>query len=454
MDEEILTFLGVTGTTDEAVARQYLEMTGGDLEYAVTLFMESQPTLGANDAQIAEQLQEEAYQVREADALVHRHDTLVDYGFSGGAPGMFSGMTGAAAGPQSMFGQGRVGIFNQRMDDDENEYYRSRFGTLSEALDLDLDVVEVSHTLTQQRLAQLFRPPFDIITVALLDEAKALGKQEKKWILINIQDPLVFQSQVMNRDFWSNKQVKEVVKENFIFLQYQRDLVNGENYVNFYHIDECPHVAILDSWTGERVRKWDDGQVPNIDQWLEDIDGFLTEFSLNPESQNPVVTHKPKFDPNALTEEQQIELAMKQLMQGSSKDTAIALDDADDVEPHTPSGTAGATTSTSTTTNTAPQDPFDAITPQDHEEPADGFRMQIRFPNGKRVVHKFGELEPVRAIFAWLKHIIATDDYGVASGERFMLTNQLNRGFSFIDNLDTSVADAGLKNASVLVEKE
>lgn len=443
MDEAILTFLGVTGTTDEAVARQYLDMTGGDLEYAVTLFMESQPALGANDAQLAEQLQEEAYQVREADALVHRHDTLVDYGFLGGALGMFLGMNAAASGPQSMFGQGRVGIFNQRMDEDENEYYRSRFGALSDELDLDLDVVEVPQTLTQQRLAQLFRPPFDIITVALLDEAKALGKQEKKWILINIQDPLEFQSQVMNRDFWSKKLIKDAVKENFIFLQYQRDLVNGENYVNFYHIDECPHVAILDSWTGERVRKWDDGHVPDVDQWLEDIEDFLTEFSLNPESQNPVVTHKPKFDPNALTEEQQIELAMKQLMEGASKDTAIALDDPEP-EPQTPTAAGAA----------APKDPFDAIDAHDHQEPSDGLRMQIRFPNGKRVVHKFADLEPVRAIFSFIKHIIATDDYGVASGERFMLTNQLNRGFSFIDNLDTSVADAGLKNASVLVEKE
>lgn len=443
MDEDISMFLGVTGSSDEAVARQYLEMTSGDLEYAVTLFMESQPGAapttssgppGGDDAELARKLQEEAYEVREADALVHRHDTLVDDGFGGPMPmgGMFSGAHG---GIRDMFGSIRVGVFNQRFDDAENEFYaqRNRFEELADDDD-DSDVIVVSDddepplTLTQARLALLFRPPFDLITIALVDEARQMGKRDHKWILVNIQDVAVFQLQVMNRDFWSQPLVKLVVKENFVFLQYQEDSPNGSQYVNFYHIDECPHLAILDPWTGERLHKWTDGEVPDVDQWLEDVELFLERFSLAPGSQNPVVTHDRKIDPDSLTEEQQIELAMKQSMAGALP------------APETPAPVA--------------QDPFEAIDAAAHDEPADGVRMQIRFPNGKRLVHKFGLNEPVRAIFGWLKHEVAGDGYGIGADEKFTLTNPTNRGAVFMDHLDDTVEQMGLKNASLLVEKE
>lgn len=440
MDPSVETFLAVTGTTDEAIAQLYLEMSGGNLDSAVAIFLENPPAPSApDDAEVARQLQQEAYSdtanVREADALVHRHDTLVDsFGFGGG---MFGGGSGAmfGGGARDMFGQGQVGVFNQRMDEDENDYYQNRFNVLLEPLDLE---EEEPVTSTQQRLAQLFRPPFDLITVALLDEARSMGREDKKWILINIQDPLVFQSQVMNRDFWSNREVKQIVQENFVFLQYQQDLANGESYVNFYNIDEPPHVAILDPWTGERLKSWEDGVVPDIDAWVTDVETFLEGFSLNPESLNPIVTHEPKFDPNSLTEEQQVEYAMKQSMQGATKETAIAIDDE--------SGAVEETVEAEEET-----DPFDAIPAEDHLEPASGPRIQFRFPNGKRLIHRFNDSDTVTTIFSWLKTVVGED---VGIGGRFTITNPTNRGWVFLENLATAVSDAGLNNALVLVENE
>lgn len=37
--------------------------------------------------------------------------------------------------------------------------------------------------------------------------------------MVNIQEAGVFACQVLNRDLWSDKSVKEIVKENFVFLQ-------------------------------------------------------------------------------------------------------------------------------------------------------------------------------------------------------------------------------------------
>jgi len=478
MDQLVPVFLGVTGTTDEATAKQYLELTGGDLDYAVTLYMESHPpptaTGGAPggasdaDAELARKLQEEAYgDVREADASVHRHETLVDsFGF-GTAPNFDR--------PGDIFGGGRVGVFNQRFTDEENRYYEDRFEELDDddeyveddeennviVIDSDDDETDRPHqpmsrrarmrnerqeqlTSTQRRLANLFRPPFDLMTVANLDTAKQKGKAEKKWILVNIQDPSEFQSQVLNRDFWSNPQIKNIVKDNFIFLQYQENSPNGMHYKNFYHTTTFPHIAILDSWTGERLRTWKDGEVPDVAKWLQEVEQFLENFSLNPGSQNPIVEHETKFDPDALTEEQQIEFAIKHSL-ASNGDLATQNNANEQESP------------VEEVEEPQSEDPFESIKPVEHVEPSENFtRIQVRFPNGTRLVHKFALTDQVVNLYEWLKFVLqeSPEKYGIEPSERFNLTNSSNRSFKFIESLTCTIDDANLKNASVLLEKE
>ncbi|KAK7684647.1 hypothetical protein QCA50_012230 [Cerrena zonata] len=236
-DSLITTFLAVTGASDESVAKQYLEITNNDLDYAVTLYMESNPPGAAptsndthggareDDEAMAQRLQQEAYgsndDVREADANIHRHETLID-SFGGG----FTPQPQMSR-PTDIFGQGRVGIFNQRFDDEENAYYNNRIQELQDdnsedesyndedeeeeddddvmVLDSDGEVIETTRpprsrrriarddrinelTSTQRRLANLFRPPFDLMERIDIDSAKIKGRQEKKWILVNIQD--------------------------------------------------------------------------------------------------------------------------------------------------------------------------------------------------------------------------------------------------------------------------
>lgn len=476
-DDLVSTFLAVAGTDDAAVAKQYLDLTNNDLEYAVTLYMESHPPSIANatsnqesDEKIAQRLQQEAYgtngdDVREADANVHRHETLVD-SFDGFMPPPMSR-------PTDIFGSGRIGVFNQRFEDEADEYL-DRCDAMSEDEDWedddDNEIIVVDSDddddeqntrpvsrrrrrrsdrltelmSTQRRLATLFRPPFDLMSRVDLDSAKKQGRTEKKWILINIQDPAEFTCQVLNRDFWSNLRIKTVVKEHFIFLQYQKDSPNGQNFQSFYTVSELPHISILDPLTGERVRTWPDGQVPKVDDWIDEVDDFLAKFSLDQNSKNPTVQHEVKFDPDALSEEQQIEFALKQSMQenqGSSKDNAIDLDELEQIE----------------FAQDSVQDPFLQIQSQDHEEPLENFtRIQIRFPNGKRLVHKFGKEELVSTIYLYLKHILQSEGevYGLAPGETFRLSNLSNRSKSLIDYADDTVVGAGLLNASILLEKD
>lgn len=499
MDDLIASFLDFTGSQDPAQAKQYLESTGNNLEFAVQLYMESGGgglgggggDMGSSgggagaDEELAKKLQEEAYgagdSVREADANVHRHETLVDnFDFPSMGPG--AGMPR----PGDIFGAGRAGIFNQRFDDDENAYYQDRIEELSDEEDEDFisedenndrddededddELMELNSdgepitrlapprsrrrlnrdnrmgelNSTQRRLANLFRPPFDLIEKVDIDTAKTLGRQQKKWIMITIHEPTEFQCQVLNRDLWSNSKVKEKVKENFIFLQYQPTSPHGESYVNFYHLDSLPHIAILDPLTGERVYKFVEGNVPTVDEWLQEVDKFLDKFSLYG-TNNPMVKHDVKFDPDALTEEQQIEYAMKQSVQdnGNTEEEAIVVDDEKEPEPEEPQEDA---------------DPFNNILANDYDvgdttDPTT--RLQVRFPNGKRLVHKFKLDDKVINLYEWLKFRLSQEDYGIGETQKFILSNASNRSIKLIDSLDSTLAQANLKNASILLEKD
>lgn len=496
MDDLVSTFLTFTGIEDESIAKQYLDITNNDLEYAVTLYMESNPpATGAsrdsphdNDEELAKRLQQEAYGnddtgVREADANIHRHETLVD-SFGGG----FSPAPRVSR-PDDIFGGGRVGVFNQRFDEGD-EFQFGRFEELHDddeddemeddddddevmVLDSDGEVVESDRarpqsrrrinrnerinelTSTQRRLANLFRPPFDLMSSIDLDAAKVEGRTLKKWILINIQDSSEFSCQVLNRDFWSQLKVKNIVREHFIFLQYQHDSPNGINYKSFYSIDNFPHISILDPLTGERVFKWKDGEIPDSETWLKDVDEFLDKFSLLPNSNNPIIKHEPKFDPDALTEEQQIEFAMKQSIidnqtGGATADNAIEVDETDEIEKVEDSLHVEEET-----------DLFSGIPAINHDEPssADSItRIQVRFPNGKRLIHKFNYSEDkVSTVYQWLKYIISSsiEDYGLNKDDRFILSNVSSKAKrSLIDSLDVTIDEAELRNASILLQKE
>lgn len=477
-------FLDVTGSDSEATARRYLDLTNNDLEYAVMLYMELDPPATSSapqgldaDAELAQKLQQEAYQgqeeVRAADANVHRHETLVDLFDTG------YGYTPPPPRPTDIFGTGRVGIFNQRFDEEEQGYYEAR-DTVShdfESRDLDDDsdsdevmvvgdgpepprarrrlnreLREQELTSTQRRLAQLFKPPFDIMARLDLDSAKVEGRLRRRWLLVNIQDATEFQCQVMNRDFWADSRVKRQVKDSFIFLQYQHDLPHGASYLNFYGADTFPHLLILDPLTGERVYKWPEGEVPSVEAWLEDVDRFLERFLLAPGSSNPIVTHEPRFDPDALSEEQQIEFAMKQSIQDNTGTTAATAISLDDEEVQEPSDTGISVVE--------PTDVFSAIKPVDHAEPTEGAttRLQIRFPNGKRLIRKFGlASDTVSGIYEWLKFILLAEAdasvYGLGPEDRFNLSNVGSKA-KLIDSLEQTIEEAGLKNASVLLEKE
>ena len=101
----------------------------------------------------------------------------------------------------------------------------------------------------------LFPPPRHLSFPGNFQEARALAKQEKKWILVNIQSHEEFGSHQLNRDTWVDDTIQEILRENFVFWQRGHTSIDGKNYMTLYHISDVdlPHIGIIDPRTGSKI---------------------------------------------------------------------------------------------------------------------------------------------------------------------------------------------------------
>lgn len=278
------------------------------------------------------------------------------------------------------------------------------------------------------------------------DTARSEARGSQKWILINLQDNSDFASQTLNRDLWKDKVVKDLIKEHFVFLQYTKDSDDGAQYIQFYPFEKYPHIAIVDPRTGERVRTW--SEAIQAMEFVGDVTEFLDRFSLDEDRQNPI-HKKARSTPKSLdkmSEEDMVNAAIMASV-GGSMDEANAQgqeSDDDDVVMLSSEASPIAATKSSSTLDT----PFSRIPSVLSEEPApsqETTRIQLRLPAG-RTVRRFLLNDPVQRVFEFVKSGVPE-----AANKRFKIVfNRTN----LIEKLDVTIAEAGLKNASLVVEFE
>lgn len=304
-----------------------------------------------------------------------------------------------------------------------------------------------------QRLADMFRPPYDIISHLSWEDAREEGKEEKKWIIVNVQDSSDFNCQTLNRDHWKDENIKSLLKEHFIFMQFDKDNPRGQEYLGFYfpqheNASNYPYVAIIDPRTGEQVKLWSGLPFPDKGEFYSDLIEFLDRYSLAANSKNPVPKTKPKsrkVDVDRMTEEEMLEMALQNSMEngGPSK---TSEEDPDALTKSIPDLTKGKEPEAAQ----EPASPFAGI-PSDrpHVEPenspATTTRIQFRHPAG-RVIRRFSTAEPVQRIYEWLKAEPLEGKDGLA----FELKAQ--PGGDLIEKLDNTIEQAGLKNGTVMIE--
>jgi UBX domain-containing protein 7 len=262
-------------------------------------------------------------------------------------------------------------------------------------------------------------------------------------------------------------------------LQYSKDDPRGAEYINYYFSqqrdieDAYPHIAIVDPRTGEQVKTWSGSPAPKATEFLMDLHEFLDRYSLNMASKNPVQAKRKekKKDVAQMSEEEMLEMAMQNSLENGSG-AASKDEDPDALTRPAMNGKGKAAVvdpeamdTTDMGSSTAPNGdetqpvigsaskkdtPFANISSKNpHEEPtstdaSQTTRIQFRYSGG-RVVRRFNLSDPVRRIYEWLK---AAPLEGKA-GSAFEL---ISMGKNLIDMLETRIAEAGLKNGTVMVE--
>ncbi|KAH0565562.1 hypothetical protein GP486_001042 [Trichoglossum hirsutum] len=366
------------------------------------------------------------------------------------------------------------GIFNQRptstLWDDESD-------PSSRRTNLSRTTGGASESSSKASLlAEMYRPPFELICRLPWDLARQEGRDKEKWMIVNVQDPSVFDCQILNRDIWKDSQIKETVRENFILMQYNNDDPRGREYIQYYfqshgNQDTYPHIAIVDPRTGEQVKVWSGPPVPKPMEFLMQLHEFLDRYSLKANAKNPVAVRKPAkskaVDVDRMTEEEMLQMALQNSMTNSGFPSGSQDDDPDALTRTTGSIGKGKGRAledepqkhddenlmemepADTNGHVSNASPFMQIVSNNpHTEPpanpATTTRIQFRHSGG-RVIRRFALSDPVMRIYEWLK----AEPLEGKAGAEFELVCM---GKNLIEVLNRSIEQAGLKNQTVMVE--
>ncbi|POI34940.1 hypothetical protein CIB84_001309, partial [Bambusicola thoracicus] len=187
-------------------------------------------------------------------------------------------------------------------------------------------------------LADLFRPPIDLMHKGSFETAKECGQMQNKWLMINIQNVQDFACQCLNRDVWSNEAVKNIIREHFIFWQVEsqssvggkfngampvyHDSEEGQRYIQFYKLADFPYVSILDPRTGQKLVEW---HQLDVTSFLDQVTGFLSEHGqLDGHSTNPPQKCSRSESLIDASEDSQLEAAIRASLQETHFDSSQA----------------------------------------------------------------------------------------------------------------------------------
>jgi len=263
-DALVSQFMAFTGSADPTRAASYLEMSSGNLETAVGLYMEHEQSVssmggagsgggmgGGDAAGMGAGAEIRAPDATQTMRLMDDH--MGGGGMGGGMGGMGGGMGGMGSGGGGMMAMNpdyqlmremmeeqlesafaappaqdvravinaaaAAAAGNGADEDDDAEYnYEEK-----EDMDEDEDDDEVQVLPVQPRLSDMFAPPADLMHRAGgFQGARTVAKDSRRWLLVNIQKDSEFASHALNRDVWRDELVENLIREGFIFWQQVR----------------------------------------------------------------------------------------------------------------------------------------------------------------------------------------------------------------------------------------
>jgi len=182
----------------------------------------------------------------------------------------------------------------------------------------------------------------------------------------------------------------------------------GRTYIERYQVGGYPHIAILDPRTGRllwRKEGWTQENPFTATQFAEMATDFCSKNTFDRPPQAPraaaAAAARPAKRPmNEMSEAEQLEAAMRASMAdatgGADGDGDAEIqyedDDVEVVEERKPPAAEEKPPSLN-------DELLGVAVPA---EPADGSRIQLRMPDGKKAVRRFMPSDPVRTIYAYI----------------------------------------------------
>lgn len=286
-------------------------------------------------------------------------------------------------------------------------------------------------------LQAMFAPPVHLLhSAGGFMGAKNVAKDARRWLLVNIQSDSDFACHALNRDVWRDELVENLVREGFILWQAENNSAEGQTYVQRYRVNGYPHLGIVDPRTGTllwRKEGWTQVNPMTAEQFVEIASDFCSGHSFD---RMPVPARHSynggggaaayggaanaisssssgpgqKRPLGEMSEEEQLQAAIRASM-GDVDDGGddMSQDDVgDEAKPAADPGgesKSGGPPSEKQEEEEEKSDPFSAeilALPVPDEPASDAARIQIRLPDGKRVVRKFPKGSRVKEVYAFV----------------------------------------------------
>jgi hypothetical protein len=219
-DDLVAQFMAFTGCADGDRAASYLEMSGGALETAVSLYMEHQGGAGGGGggggAESPIRAPDQTQTMRLMDDNGMQHDpsfqlmnAMMEEQLQQSA---FAAAPLAAAAPVDVRAAVNAAAADFHMQDEEDDD--------EEEEDDDEVQIVAGGSAAAPGLTDLFAAPTHLMHKAGgFQGARAMAKDVRRWLLVNIQRDSEFSSHALNRDVWRDELVENLVREGFIFWQ-------------------------------------------------------------------------------------------------------------------------------------------------------------------------------------------------------------------------------------------
>ncbi|KAL6634824.1 hypothetical protein ACP70R_027495 [Stipagrostis hirtigluma subsp. patula] len=335
-------------------------------------------------------------------------------------------------------------------------------------------------------LDEMYRKPYELMFRGSFHGAKVHAARKDQLLLVNLQAGGEFASHLQNRDLWAHEVVRQVVKENFVFLLLEKfDRLYGNDecskVCSFYKLqdDELPAVLVLDPITGQMLATRCGAIEPDvfmlfIDEYTKSKPSTLSQLKIvqseaMPESsasaaaageQEPAAPDESSASAGAAVEHEPAE-PESPASAGAAVDQEPAAPDSSasagaEVEQE-PTVLAECSASTGACDDHEPEPvPMIEEAPAmvvDSDEPMEGeemYKLRVRFPDGSVVAKEFGCKRRVAALFAFCRSAV---DGGGGQTEKkaFRIMRFAGRAFVELQEDGLTFEDLGLKCAAVSV---